>query len=201
MTTEAGLERMPARMETRRLLLRRWRADDVAALYRYARHPDVGPRAGWTAHRSIDESRAILREILIPPGNYAIVPHAVGHAVGSISLFPRQAAEHDDASGCTAEVELGFWIGEPYWGQGLISEAVAAMQRCAFVELGLDRLWCCYYEGNRQSQRVQEKCGFRYHHTDRNVERRLLGDRANSVVNCLTRDAWLEREDAHHQSP
>jgi len=64
------------------------------------------------------------------------------------------------------EAEIGYWIGVPYWGNGYAPEAVRALLRRAFEELGMERVWCGYYDGNEQSRRVQEKCGFVYDHTD-----------------------------------
>ena len=44
-------------METERILLRHWQESDAEALFKYASDPDVGPRAGWPAHKSVEESR------------------------------------------------------------------------------------------------------------------------------------------------
>ena len=45
-------------METERLILRSWRESDAEALFKYASDPDVGPRAGWPPHKSVEESSA-----------------------------------------------------------------------------------------------------------------------------------------------
>ena len=47
-------------METERILLRYWQESDAEALFKYASDPDVGPRAGWPAHNSVEESREII---------------------------------------------------------------------------------------------------------------------------------------------
>ena len=66
-------------------------------------------------------------------------------------------------------VEIGYWIGVPYWGQGLIPEAVREIVRCRFDDLNLEKIWCGYLDDNTKFKRAQEKCGFRYHHTKENV--------------------------------
>lgn len=48
-------------METEWIRLRRWEEDDAEALFKYASDPDVGPRAGWAAHKSVDESLEVIR--------------------------------------------------------------------------------------------------------------------------------------------
>lgn len=50
-------------MQTDRIILRPWRESDAEALYKYASDPDVGPRAGWSPHKSVEESLEIIRTI------------------------------------------------------------------------------------------------------------------------------------------
>ena len=57
--------------------------------------------------------------------------------------------------------EIGYWLGEPWWGQGLMTEAVGRIVDFARASLGLDRLRSDYFADNPASGRVQEKCGFR----------------------------------------
>ena len=60
-------------LETTRLTLRPWAEADAPALYRWASDPEVGPRAGWEPHASVEESAKIIREVLAVPKSYAIV--------------------------------------------------------------------------------------------------------------------------------
>ncbi len=50
-------------METEKILLRHWQESDAEALFKYASDPDVGPRAGWPAHKSAEESLEIIRTL------------------------------------------------------------------------------------------------------------------------------------------
>ena len=94
--------------------------------------------------------------------------------------------------GCN-EGELGYWLGVPYWGRGLIPEAAMALIKYGFEGLRLTKIWCGYFEGNEKSRRVQEKCGFRYHHTNEGIECPLMGDIRTEHVTCLTKEAWKKR--------
>ena len=60
--------------------------------------------------------------------------------------------------------------------------------RHAFDDLGMERVWCCYYIGNEKSRRVQEKLGFRPHHLVTGLP--VLGETRDEQVNLLTREAW-----------
>ena len=64
------------------------------------------------------------------------------------------------------------------------------MIRRAFAELDLTTLWCGYFDGNEQSRRVQEKCGFRYHHTYRDIHWRAMDDIRTEHITRLTREEW-----------
>lgn len=56
--------------------------------------------------------------------------------------------------------EIGYWIGEPFWGKGIATEAVKLLVNYAFETLGLVRVYCGIFETNHASQRVVEKAGF-----------------------------------------
>ena len=91
------------------------------------------------------------------------------------------------------EGEIGYWIGTPYWGKGLIPEAVHELLRYAFEELQLQKIWCVYFDGNNNSKRVQEKCGFQYQFTKENVHCSLLNDMRTEHISCLTKEQWMRR--------
>lgn len=174
-------------METERLMLRPWAETDAADLFEFARDPRVGPMAGWPPHADVEESRRLIQTVLSEPETYAVVLKSAGRAVGSIGL--KIGAKSDMTAG-ESEAELGYWIGVPYWGQGLIPEAVRAVVRRAFEQLALETLWCGYYDGNVQSRRVQEKCGFVYHHTTEGLYLPLMNETRTGHVSCLTRASF-----------
>ena len=144
---------------TQRLILRRWNQKDAEDLYRYACDPDVGPIAGWPPHKSIDESRAVIRDVLNGREAYAICLKEDGRAIGAIEL---KLNGHTDLTDRDDECEMGYWLGKPFWGRGIVPEAVAEMLRRAFEDIGMQKVWVGYYEGNSKSKRVQEKCRFRF---------------------------------------
>ena len=174
-------------IETERLLLRPFAEADAADLYKYAKNPEVGPAAGWPPHGSVEESRNIIRLVLNGPESYGICKKEDGRVIGAMALMlngDERLAEGED------ECELGYWIGRPFWGQGLIPEAAKALLRRAFTELGMQRVWCGYYEGNEKSKRVQEKLGFRHEKTLQEVDVPLLNEVRTEHVSLLSREAW-----------
>ncbi len=176
-------------IKTERLILRPWDESDAESLYKYAKKPEVGPIAGWPVHTSVENSLDIIKNVLSKEENYAVCLKEDNAAIGSIGLIP-PAQSHTEIK--DTELEIGFWIGKPFWGNGYIPEAVRALQKHAFEDLGCTALWCGYYDGNVKSKRCQEKCGFVYHHTEENKPCALMGDIRTEHFTRITKEEWLK---------
>ncbi|MDE5621599.1 MAG: GNAT family N-acetyltransferase [Alistipes sp.] len=150
-------------LETRRTILRPWRPEDAEDLYACASDERVGLAADWPPHRSVEESRTVIRDLFSAPETWAVVLRETGRPAGCVGLLFGGAGHVPLADG---EAEAGYWIGVPWWGRGLIPEALAALLRHAFDDLGLSAVYCCSFPENVASQRVQEKCGFRFLRTE-----------------------------------
>ena len=90
--------------------------------------------------------------------NFAIMHQDREHQDGLIGVV---GVSRRDDGGPGGGYEIGYWLGEPWWGQGLMTEAVGRVVDFARASLGLDRLRSDYFADNPASGRVQEKCGFR----------------------------------------
>lgn len=177
-------------LKTDRLILRRWEESDAEDLYKYASDPDVGPIAGWPAHQSLDESREVIKNVFNGKEAYAICLKEDGKAIGAIEL---KLNGHTDMTERDDECELGYWLGKPFWGQGLMPEAAREILRHAFENIGMSKVWCGYYEGNTKSKRVQEKVGFKYQWTTEGVDVPLMHEKRTGHVNAITKEEWLSR--------
>jgi RimJ/RimL family protein N-acetyltransferase len=199
---------MNRHLHTERLLLRPWQERDAAALYQYAKDPAVGPICGWHIHTDEENSRQIIREVLSAEETYAIVPACGGamirkkgstenmaltgntDPIGSIGLM---VGEKSNLVIAGDEGEIGFWIGVPYWGQGFAPEATQELMRHGFEDLRLKTIWCGYFDGNEKSKRAQEKCGFRFHHTEKDKPWPRMNDIRTLHVTCITKEQWAAR--------
>ena len=176
-------------LETERLILRHWKDSDAEDLYEYVKDPDVGPIAGWPPHQDINESRDVIKTVLSGREAYAICLKSDGRAIGTVELKLNgrtDMTERDD------ECEIGYWLGKPFWGRGIMPEAVREMLRHAFEDLGMAKVWAGYYEGNTKSKRVQEKCGFRYQWKSEGLDVPLLHETRTGHVSCLTKEQWQQ---------
>ena len=173
-------------LETQRLILRPWQESDAESLYEYAKDPEIGPPAGWPPHTGVENSRQIIREVLSAPETYAVCLKD-GKPIGSVGLKLKGSTDMTDRED---ECELGYWLGKPFWGQGLIPEASRELIRYAFEELGMRAVWCGYYEGNEKSRRVQEKLGFQYRYTTHNLDVVLMNEKRTGHTSLLTKEYW-----------
>ena len=179
------------KLVTERLILRPWLETDAESLYEYAKDPAVGPIAGWPPHTSEENSRKIIKDVLGVDETYAVCQKEDNRAIGSIGLMIGKQSNLDLPD---TEGEIGYWIGVPFWGQGLIPEAAKELLRHGFEDLHLTKIWCGYFDGNIKSKRVQEKCGFTYHHTNKNIYWKLMDDIHTEHITCLIREDWEKHE-------
>ena len=76
---------------------------------------------------------------------YAICEKENGKAIGAIEL---KLNGHTDMTERDDECELGYWLGKPFWGRGYMPEAAREILRHGFEDIGMNTIWCGYYDGN-----------------------------------------------------
>ncbi|MCC6244116.1 MAG: GNAT family N-acetyltransferase [Gemmatimonadaceae bacterium] len=140
---------------TQRLILRPYTVEDAPAVQRLAGaaavaattlnipHPYTdGMAESWIAtHRAAWDAGTDVTFAITTPTN---------DLRGTVGLHITRA--HDRG-------EMGYWIGEPYWGQGLATEAVSALLTFAFETLALHRVQASHLPRNPASGRVMQKVG------------------------------------------
>lgn len=77
-----------------------------------------------------------------------------GEAAGGIDIHPQSDVHRKNA-------ELGYWLAEPFWGQGVITMAIKEMVDFAFETYDINRVFARPFGTNKASQRVLEKAGFK----------------------------------------
>lgn len=184
-------------LETERLVLRKWTLNDAEALFKFASDSRVGPNAGWFPHKSIEESKYLINTLFNDPNIFAIVPKKLDYPIGAISLTIGSSSNLPLPN---SEAEIGYWIGAPFWGQGITPEATLEIIRYGFEDLKLKQLWCGYFEGNKQSKRVQEKCGFRYRYVLKDQLWRETNEIKTEHITSITKEEYLERKRSEQTS-
>ncbi len=144
-------------METDRILLRHWQESDADVLYEYAKEPELGERAGWPPHKSREESLEVIRTVFDNPTTWAIVLKETGKVVGAMGYGPSCDCSLPSREG---EPTVGYWIGKPFWGKGICTEALRLMIRHIRETTDIKSLVSGHFTDNPASGRVMEKCGF-----------------------------------------
>ena len=108
------------RLETERLILRPWKADEAEDLFDYASIEGLGQMAGWLPHKSIEESKVILDLFIRGKKTFAIELKENGKIIGSLGIEEPDPDPEERLLGR----ELGYVIHKSYWGKGLMPEAV-----------------------------------------------------------------------------
>lgn len=157
-------------IETERLILRPIEENDAEAIFEYSRGENVGPNAGWKPHDNIEETREVMKLVFLDREFvFGMELKETGKQFGSIGMVPDPKRQNEKAR------MIGYAIGENYWGKGFMTEAVLAIIRFGFEELGLDLVSAYCYPFNERSKNVLKKCGFVYEGRLRLAERRYDG--------------------------
>ena len=140
-------------LRTQRLVLRPFCREDLDDLHAYAQKLSVGAPAGWRPHRNREESRRVLERFL-GRDIWAVRLRGASRVIGSVGLH------HDARRECIHCRMAGYVLDEPYWGRGIIPEALRAVMHYGFSRMGLELISAYHFPENKASGRVLEKCGF-----------------------------------------
>lgn len=173
-------------LETERLYLSMFTMEDAEDVFAYCSNPNVGPPAGWGPHKDVEESKEIIRDIFMPPEAWAIREKGSDTVIGAIALEPDRLRPDANSR------ELGYNLAEHLWGKGLMTEAAKEVLRFAFEELGLDQVGICTGPENKRSQRIIEKCGFKYEGTIRRTYKIYDGSLRDSLIFSMLKSEYEE---------
>jgi ribosomal-protein-alanine N-acetyltransferase len=176
-------------LTTTRLVLRPFTVADAAAAQRLAGDARIASTTFHVPHPYLDGM-----------AEGWIATHAAAWAEGSRVTFAITSHENVLKGAISLHLhpehsrgELGYWIGHPYWGQGLATEAAAAVLEFAFRTMQLNRVQASYLPRNPASGRVLEKLGMQREGFHR--ERYRKGDHFEDVIEyAILRRDWLARQ-------
>ncbi len=135
--------------------LRPLRRQDAPALTRHADNHNVARylRDRFPQPYSLEDARRFFEYVNETKGECVACIDLAGEAAGAIGLQFRTDVER-----CSAE--LGYWLGEPFWGRGVMTQAIRHFTAWAMPRFELTRVYAEVFAGNPASERVLEKAGF-----------------------------------------
>lgn len=162
------------RIETDRLILRRYKIEDAGAMYKnWASDSEVTKFLTWQPHSSVDVSRSIIEDWLKKYSDekyyhWAIVLKDNGNEpIGGISVVHM----NEDIS----MVHIGYCLGRAWWRRGIMSEALKAVTDFMFDTVEVNRVESRHDPRNPNSGKVMQKCGMKYEGTLRSADRNNQG--------------------------
>lgn len=182
-------------LHTKRLLLRELAKKDLPHLVEYANNLNVSDKLASLPYPYrkkdgewfINFAKSNARKKERPGYQFAIVPKDVGHFVGVIGLESIDYFKKD--------ATIGYWLGEPHWRKGYITEATERLIRFAFNNVKLRRINIDHIVSNRGSERVIEKVGFTKEGIKRKYARvKATGKWHDLVSYGLLKEDWKRRK-------
>lgn len=152
-------------IKTEHLLLRPFRSEDCRYMYKnWASDPEVAKFLTWQAHRSIADTENIVNLWVseynsMDSYNWVIVNRLTNEPIGSIGVVRINASSE--------YAEIGYCLGQKWWGRGFMTEALAAVTDYLLNTVGFHSLRACHAVKNPASGRVMEKCGYKFEGTFR----------------------------------
>ncbi|MGH8011468.1 MAG: GNAT family N-acetyltransferase [Candidatus Binataceae bacterium] len=143
-------------MDPSRITLRGWRYEDVESLVRYANDREVWLNLRDRFPHPYSRHEAEEWTARCVSGQTSSTELAVdlnGEAIGAVGFEPQK-----DVNRLT--VEIGYWLGQPFWGKGIATVAVTRATKYAFSHLNIERIEGGVFAWNLVSARVLEKAGY-----------------------------------------
>ena len=154
------------RLETERLVLRRFTTEDAVAMYQnWASDDEVTKYLTWRTHPSLEVSQSVIQTWVDSYTDKDYYQWAIVYKdepIGSIAVVEKK----DEIS----MVHIGYCIGKRWWNQGITSEALKAVMDFFFDVVGAKRIEARHDPRNSYSGQVMKKCGMKYEGTLRGAD-------------------------------
>jgi len=144
------------RLELESCVVRSFRPSDAGSIARYADNREVwiNLRDRFPHPYRLQDAETFIGKVLAMDPETAFAIEVDGEAAGGIGFGLQQDVERLSA-------EIGYWLGEPFWNRGIMTEVLAAVTIHAIETHGLTRIYALPFEWNLASARVLEKAGYR----------------------------------------
>ena len=140
-----------------RCTVRPWQLDDAESIARHANNRKIwlGVRDLFPHPYTIKDAHEFLQRAISEQLKMKFCVEIEGAAVGGIGVHPGQDVHRHTGT-------VGYWLGETFWGRGIVTEAVAAFTNFCFQNFSLRRMYAEPFANNPASARVLEKAGFTF---------------------------------------
>ena len=164
--------------------LRPWHITDLNSLVKYANNWNIAKNMTdkFPFPYSEEDGRAFIAFANSDEPIHIFAIEVKDEAAGGIGLHPQEDVHRKNA-------ELGYWLAEPFWGNGIVTRAVKQMVDFAFATYAINRVFARPFGFNKASQKVLEKAGFQL---EASFEKTLYkkGDYFDELIYAVRRPEW-----------
>jgi RimJ/RimL family protein N-acetyltransferase len=141
--------------EIGKYIIRDWQMEDAPSIAKYANNRKIwiNVRDAFPYPYSLQDAESFISRVIEADPITVFAITTPWEAIGSIGLMLGK-----DVHRFTAEI--GYWLAEPFWGKGIMTQAVKSMTAYAIRDLKLHRIFAEPYTTNPASARVLEKAGY-----------------------------------------
>ena len=135
--------------------LRPWNINDLDSLVKYANNPNIAKYLtdGFPYPYTIENGKKFIESAISHDPVHIFAIDINGEAVGGIGIHPQTDIQKKNA-------ELGYWLAEPFWGNGIMTEAIQQIVNFTFITFDINRIFARPFGNNPGSQKILEKNGF-----------------------------------------
>jgi [ribosomal protein S5]-alanine N-acetyltransferase len=143
-------------LKSEKCIVRNWKESDAEALSKYANNKNIEAnlRDGFPFPYTLEDANKFIAFVQAADPVTIFAIEVEGEAIGSIGYFPKDNIYKFNA-------EIGYWIGEAFWGRGIIPEVLRIMTEYIFETTRLTRIYAEVFGRNAASARALEKAGFK----------------------------------------
>ena len=136
--------------------LRPWTMEDLESLVKYANNFEIAKNMTdqFPHPYTIGKGKTFIENVISTKPTQIFAIDINQEAIGAIGIHPQSDIQRRNA-------ELGYWLAKPYWGKGIMTEAISRMIEYSFKTWEINRIFARPFGNNIASQKVLEKAGFK----------------------------------------
>ena len=165
-------------------VLRPWKIDDLESLLRFANNFEIAKNMTnqFPFPYTEENGRNFIMSATKEAPFHILAIDISGEAAGGIGIHPKADIQCKNA-------ELGYWLAQPYWGQGIATRAIIQMVNYGFENWDISRIYARPFGTNIASQKALEKSGFIL---EGKFEGSLFknGEYLDELIYAIRRDKW-----------
>jgi [ribosomal protein S5]-alanine N-acetyltransferase len=143
--------------------LRPWQIEDALSIAKYANNKKIADhlRDGFPYPYTLHDAKSWLK-FALSSKDLLLAIEVDSEAIGSVGIIYKNDIYRKTA-------EIGYWLGEPHWGKGIMSSVIPGLTKHIFANTEIIRIYAGVFENNKASARTLIKAGFKYEATHKNA--------------------------------